>query len=563
MRLTGRDVVACLLVVMIVAGLRLWQLPYIGMGGVISTAATAKIPLVCRQRLSSAHSETRALLRHVPVFAGLDYKRHLPEFGFLVTAAETLLASTKGACIQFDSHGCTEAVQHFVNAAAAPAILGYRVLGPGVSPRLERLIWQAGGFLRPSAPWSPRSGGIRKVLHVGTVYIEHGGHGKWVNSFIERDVGVRNHSLFLTLRGDAGSGVGRRLDGIRNGGEHAFPSYFTKHSLRLECAASSSHRDCAQRVRDAASEFDMVILSVHMFDVVGLMAFGTGYNGPPVVMLEHKDETFYVGGSVLDMRMNGRSAGLAHARNLGGIPTYSNLNLVAKAPPITRTEARKRLSLSPEQVLLVSIGSWPKFASMLIPMAVAEILRKHPDAIYHMVGPPEIQVLDIKKLAQHMNLMERLKAEIGSSDQDLVNSLHAGADIYIDPLMTGVLSAFESGLSGAVILSFCPWHQQRRTLCTEASDYVDPKIGVTADDTAWLTCSSMEDFSTALGALVSDASLRSNYGQRTQRLLRHVATGPGWDQRVEQFYQWAAKQLRVPRDKEPAWLADESMFRTE
>lgn len=294
------------------------------------------------------------------------------------------------------------------------------------------------------------------------------------------------------------------------------------------------------------------MLAIHMYDGLACVAFAQGYAGPPVMMLEHKDETFYVGASVVDFRMNGRRAGRADGARRGNahLPMYAALGLVSPRVELSREAARAALGLRDEDVLLVSLGYKKKYSLLQLEM-VARVLRQFPRARYVAVGPGA----EWRPRVQQLGLEKQIAAE-DECDKTRADRLHAAADLYLDPFpMTGVISMFESGLAGAAVLSLCPWGPLHRTLCTEATDYADA-----ANQTALLACPSRHQYERALEALLGDVPALRERGRRTRRLLEEVAHGAQWAQRVERFFEWAALQPLQPRDRPPAWVLNKTVL---
>jgi hypothetical protein len=239
------------------------------------------------------------------------------------------------------------------------------------------------------------------------------------------------------------------------------------------CVNTESLLQCAQRLRNLAAKFDLVVLTIHMYDGLAVAAFAHGYRGPPVTMLEHKDETFYVGASVVDFRMNGRRAGRSDAVRRGNahLPMYAQLGLVAAKVPLEREEARSALGLAADDVLLVSLGNKQKYSLVQLEI-VARVLQNFPKARYVAVGPGEAW----RPRVAQLGMQEQISAE-DTCTKTRADQLHAAADLYLDPFpMTGVVSMFESGLAGAAVLSLCPWGPLHRTMCTESTDYADDEV---------------------------------------------------------------------------------------
>ena len=64
---------------------------------------------------------------------------------------------------------------------------------------------------------------------------------------------------------------------------------------------------CGMKLRALAGNhthpFDLIMLHIHAQDVLPVYALSAGYYGPPVALFDHSDHTFWIGSSIVDVRL--------------------------------------------------------------------------------------------------------------------------------------------------------------------------------------------------------------------------------------------------------------------
>lgn len=161
-------------------------------------------------------------------------------------------------------------------------------------------------------------------LHIMTRSYSSGGHTRVCERWIKTAPANQKHSIALTGQGD-----------------RPIPSYLKSvvadKSGDFISLDSSLPIDRALRLRELASKYEYVILHVHMYDVVPLLAFGTPEFERPVVLYNHADHLFWLGCSIADIVVNFRTLSQEMDKKFRGIKSSFVL-------PLPILEAKKDLS---------------------------------------------------------------------------------------------------------------------------------------------------------------------------------------------------------------------------
>ena len=68
-----------------------------------------------------------------------------------------------------------------------------------------------------------------------------------------------------------------------------------------------SYVHCGKELRALAGNhvnpYDLIMLHIHPNDVLPVYALSAGYYGPPVALFDHSDHTFWIGSSIVDVRL--------------------------------------------------------------------------------------------------------------------------------------------------------------------------------------------------------------------------------------------------------------------
>ena len=282
----------------------------------------------------------------------------------------------------------------------------------------------------------------RHVLHVLTEGYETGGHTRLVARWCECDT-TSVHSVIA-------------LEPLFREITPAWVSETAKKTGGWYCSLHDSPLGLCGRAKilrdNAYSWADVVVLHTHQFDPIATMAFGIA-GGPPVIFLNHADHTFWLGVSVADIVANLRSAGQqitlerrgTRCNKLLSIPMVSLSN-----QKYTQEEAKCKLCIDNDTIVLLSIGSSYKYASSCewnFEGTILNIVKKYDNVVAFIVGPND------------RGNWNELKNETGNriravGVQNDLEIFHSAADIYLDSFcMSSLTASLEAGLRGIPIVS--------------------------------------------------------------------------------------------------------------
>jgi len=310
-----------------------------------------------------------------------------------------------------------------------------------VSPELESaLLAVASQLPHPEQARGTSSASVR-WLHVMDRAYSIGGHTALVHRWMKLDpCGGRHSVLLLSNRGTLDP---RLVQATRatGGAVNAF-------------APDTPLMECAIRLREEAwKHADRVVLHVHPWSVVPVVALGIP-GGPPVILLNHLSQKFWLGGSVSDLVLNLRDSALEWSVAYRGI-TRNAMLPIPISPWVrdrqsstmneTRQAARRMLGIPSEATVLLTIGTAYKYSPLpgldFLDAATA-ILATCPQAYVVAVGPCE----DARWRGRRESTSQRLLAVGPQHD---LTVFHEAADIYLEGFPVGSPTALlEVGLLG-------------------------------------------------------------------------------------------------------------------
>ncbi len=407
-------------------------------------------------------------------------------------------------------------------AAFAQIAAGYawhRHSGFFYSAELEELVGAISAHAMPdSVRWRKGRDGPRRVLHVLTQVYPFGGHTRLVRNWIETDKSSEHH-VALTQQGSLASppwlgaaarnsgGTFRHLD--QSGG-----------LLRI-----------AGRLQRMASEADFIVLSVHPDDVVPSLAFQNAVNAPPIAHLNHADHAFWLGSQICDVVLNLRRSGEGLAIARRGLPALRNMILPVPLPAtggigLSRTAARRQLSINDDEVLILTVASQHKFQTFE-DVNFAEIhfsvLEQRPNVRFLVVGPTSSD-----SYWRHWEQVSNGQLRAVGTHPDTDRFL-AAADIYCDSFPIGSMtSLLEAGLAGLPCVSWRPLESRSASAATLSSDNCasdDLQVGY-VDKTRYLD---------RLQVLIDEPN-RAEFGARLSESLTRAHTSDGWLAQVDEAY---------------------------
>ncbi|WP_181705454.1 hypothetical protein [Chthonobacter rhizosphaerae] len=394
------------------------------------------------------------------------------------------------------------------------------------SADLEALLSDLGArFVLPSAPVRRRRPGgspRRRVLHVLTEAYSIGGHTKALYRWIGAD-SASTHDVAITQQVEplppalvdavaAAGGRIRLLDGVEN----------------LIAVA----RDL-RRMADGA---DFIVLHVHPYDVVPLLAFGADQERPPTLVFNHADHVFWLGESICDCLVNFRRSGARLAAARRGLGPERSALLPLPLLPSSRpdapgkTEARRILGLPADAPISLTIASEYK----LVPNRRADFFALHRPLFD---ADPEFRMVLVGPSATSAYWMERA-AETGGrvhpmgmrSELDLFT---AAADVYLDSTPFASQTALlEAVLDGLPAVSWRPYPAESLSAVLASDDVaLDDQPVIFHDAAAYLS---------QVRALLADRSAAEALGRAQANAIATLHWGPAWTDSLERTYEAAA-----------------------
>ena len=355
----------------------------------------------------------------------------------LVTSATSLFRILGRRATTSLADGDVDAAVGWVSIAAEQAWNSH----PGffVSHELEELLLTIAEDLptneTPNQTWASRSMSSRRVLHVLTEAYGSGGHTRLTERWVR----------LATARGEVHSVV------LLQQGEHVVPPWLIKATE--ECGGTVTDLsplesvDKAARLRDMwLNGPDVVISNVHPHDPVPILAFGID-SGPPIVWMNHADHVFWLGVSVADEVLDLRPSGQQCTLQRRGARSSHILPVPMTTRPVTvpREEMRRRLGISEDACLLLTVGSAYKYAplgSWRFPDLLGEVLLRCPTATLVAVGP----TADWGWREFVDRFPGRVRA-LGVIDD--LGSLYTAADLYVESVpLAGLTATLEAALAG-------------------------------------------------------------------------------------------------------------------
>ncbi len=410
--------------------------------------------------------------------------------------------------------------------AVAAAAMGAHLAGvghPGVlaSPRLEAVLTSISQAL-PGLPSRRAPTEPERVLIVATATYAVGGHTRTLWRWIARDPG-RVYTLVTT------SQHGVLPEGIRSavsqsGGEI------------IDLAAGAPALQRAAALRALAADADAIVLIDHPHDPLPTIAFAGLTERPPIVMMNHGDQWFWLGRGIVDVLMNIRSAGsLLAARR--GLPARRCLTTPFpvsgpdghgrdsrnRVDPAVRLQARAavlgRLGWPEETVLLVTAGGAFKYdgpeGHRLLDL-VGPVLDVSPDARLVAAGP------DDEGLWRELQLRTGGRVAALGLVPEGIGVLHAAGDIYLESLpLGGPGASAEAAAHGLPVISGAVTDLERTLHVTDAAYGT---VGVSDHDA----------YRALLSRLIAEPALRTDLGEAARNAI--TAADEAWAPAVDRAY---------------------------
>lgn len=306
-------------------------------------------------------------------------------------------------------------------------------------PELENMLLQVAGEVgkvRPGRKYSvPTGSGRTRVLHVFTIAYQTGGHTRLAERLIRNSSDDYCHAVVNTSLPDFTPGW--LVEAAENSGGWL---------LQLDRPCTDLLRQARTLREIARSWADVVVLHTHPNDPLPILAFGEDA-GPPVMLLNHADHVFWLGGSIADVVAEIRPVGMDLSLRRRGVrnSTLLPVPLIADHLKVDRAEARRQLGLDEETTVLLTISSAYKFAPFGgydFLSLIRKVIDENPGAVLLAVGPHDSGPWAVQREATG----GRIRALGEHSD---IGAFYAAADVFVDSFPYGSMTAMlDAGMHG-------------------------------------------------------------------------------------------------------------------
>lgn len=260
------------------------------------------------------------------------------------------------------------------------------------------------------------------VLHVMTAAGMTGGHTRVVNNWIEFDR-KRQHSVVFTTQK---SSVPKFLkDAVDKSGGKIY--YLTGNNKQKQ----------AENLLNISSSFEKVVLSIHMYDPIPIIAYSNKNWTTPIYFYNHAEFRFWLGVSIADLvfdvstedrKKSIKDRGIRNTRLLP-IPIKSKENCSVQYKEKNITDVKAEYNLPRDAKIITSMAEDYKYTVVNgydFPQFMIELIKKDPNIYTVIIGgnPKE------KKWEK---LIKTSRARVlGRLDLDEVNQILSFTDVYID-----------------------------------------------------------------------------------------------------------------------------------
>jgi hypothetical protein len=348
-----------------------------------------------------------------------------------------------------------------------------------------------------------------------------GGHTALARRWLRHNPFGERHSVALTVQAAADVAPELAAAVARTGGN--------VHSV----AGAGSLIERASALRGLAiDEADVVVLHVHPWDVLPVIAFA-GVDGPPVLLMNHADHAFWVGVAVADLVVDIRDSGRALSTSYRGArgSVLLPLPLEDRGPaPRTRSAAGQRLgdpTVLERGLVLLTIGSPHKYrpaGTLDFAATIARILEAIPDSVLVAVGPDPGDPAWRRLAARTPGRVVAV-----GPDADLA-PWHAAADLYLEGFPIGSYTALlEVALAERAFV--------RKPLLAPTSALPIDRGALGAFDPP----DDPDAYVAAAVALAADPDLRAARARTARNAVLAEHCGDGWTMRLD------ALQRAIPR----------------
>lgn len=381
------------------------------------------------------------------------------------------------------------------------------------------------------------NGAVNRVLHVLTQAHNVGGHTRFVWRWIQRDA-ERAHAVALTRQMEVRTPK-PLIDAVFASGGRLF-------HIDRRIGGLVARTEALRRL---ASNTDLIVLHIHPYDVVPVIGLSGMQQRPPVIFVNHADHLFWQGVSISDVVAHFRHSGLRLSLRRRNIEnkrcTILPIPVNRTERKLSRSEAKIRLGIAQDAVVLLSVASSYKFRStnsISIIEALLPVFRACREVILVLVGPNEHDL----PACTDPDIRERVRFFGRREDTFL---FYQAADIYLDSIpFASVTSLLEAGSLGVPLVGYCTHPADAETLCADDPGLVQ----------SFLYPNDLITYCENVVRLVRDQSFRERLGSQIQEEITDIHE-VRWRKILEGLYSQA---FSVP-PMESSWKIEDRMLENE
>lgn len=193
------------------------------------------------------------------------------------------------------------------------------------------------------------------ILHIMTTSYSNGGHTRVVERWIENPLDLKQHSLLLTEQNVEEVNQRLKMAILDNKGE-----IVSINNIK-------NIYEKAIELRKIASKYEIIILHIHNYDILPILAFANKNFTRPIALYNHSDHLFWIGICISDMILELRTYGIKVSNNYRDIARnfFVGIPLDDKICKnyYNKNEIKENLKISKDKKIILSVASSYKFTT--------------------------------------------------------------------------------------------------------------------------------------------------------------------------------------------------------
>lgn len=265
-------------------------------------------------------------------------------------------------------------------------------------------------------------------LHIMTRTYETGGHTRVVERWIDSSPSGEKHSLLLTEQEI--NDIPKRLNG----------AVVSKNGNLISLLDIKDFCEKAKTMRKIASNYEIIILHVHMHDITPVLAFGVEEFKRPIIFYNHADHLFWIGGSIADVVAELREWGQDISRKYRGIDRNHIISVPSDINKCNveydKNSIKTELGLPLDKKIVLTMASANKYIPFdnIDFLKVAKDILENTDVVIIAIGIDFNILLNWKDFAEIYNDRFIIKPLIPYKD---IQKYIMVSDLYIDSMPIG------------------------------------------------------------------------------------------------------------------------------